>query len=254
MLLSFLVPPSGAAPAPALGPVLLSNALTAAVLVWIGGHLRARGLSRALVLWAVWGGIQAASWMETLLFDLGIPRSHLPWLVLYTLAYSAGLSLVVALLPAAATADDARTDASTPAWWRVAACDGLYIGLYFAAGTLAWPYLRAFYEARPMPGTAAVVAMQVVRGLWFAAIVFLIVRQVRTSRGRAALAAALAFGILGGVAPLLIPNPYLPDAVRWAHLPETGVSNFLFGLAAGWLLSPPAAERSAAAAVAGASV
>jgi hypothetical protein len=48
------------------------------------------------------------------------------------------------------------------------------------------------------------------------------------------------------VAPLLIANPYLPDAIRYAHLPEVGVSNVLFGLLAGWLLSPPATGAAGA--------
>jgi hypothetical protein len=57
-------------------------------------------------------------------------------------------------------------------------------------------------------------------------------------------AAALTMSVLGGVAPLLIPNPYLPDAVRHAHLPEVGVSLFLFGFVAAWLLAGPSRVRA----------
>jgi len=51
---------------------------------------------------------------------------------------------------------------------------------------------------------------------------------------------ALMLGLLFGVvmnAQLLIPNPYMPEAVRMAHLVETASSNFIFGLLVGWLLT-----------------
>ena len=35
---------------------------------------------------------------------------------------------------------------------------------------------------------------------------------------------------------LLLPNPYMPEAVRMAHLVETASSNFVFGCAIVWLL------------------
>ena len=49
--------------------------------------------------------------------------------------------------------------------------------------------------------------------------------------------------LLGGVAPLLMPNPYLPDAVRWAHFVETSVSNLVFGALAGWILQGESSTR-----------
>jgi hypothetical protein len=118
----------------------------------------------------------------------------------------------------------------------------------------AFPFVRDFYEARPMPPMGAVVAWQIFRGLVFCGIVTMIVRQVRAQRLGAAVVAGLALSVLGGIAPLIIPNPYLPDHVRYAHLPEVGVSNFLFGLLAGWLLSAPRREPAVAERVAPASV
>jgi hypothetical protein len=52
---------------------------------------------------------------------------------------------------------------------------------------------------------------------------------------------ALAIGLLFAVvmnARLLLPNPYMPEPVRMAHLVETASSNFIFGLFTGWLLAP----------------
>jgi hypothetical protein len=41
-----------------------------------------------------------------------------------------------------------------------------------------------------------------------------------------------------GLAPLLVPNPLMPDAIRYAHMVEVVCSNLVFGGIAGWLLSP----------------
>lgn len=41
-------------------------------------------------------------------------------------------------------------------------------------------------------------------------------------------------------APLPLPNPYMPEAVRMAHLVEAASSNFLFGWLLGGLLKRPA--------------
>jgi hypothetical protein len=249
-LFSFLVP-RGAPPSPGgFGLVLLSNAMIASLLVWVGGRLRAQGHLRALVLWAVWGGIQANAMVEAVLFDVRIPPRDVGWLTLFSLAYSGGLALFLgSVLPRSPAAGGQGPRAATPAWWRWAACDVTYIALYFGAGMLVWPWLREFYEARPMPSASAVVAVQVFRGLALSAIAFLIVRQLRVGRLAAAAAAGLVLSVLGGVAPLIVPNPYLPEAVRYAHLPEVGVSNFLFGLLAGWLLAPPARERAVSGSV-----
>jgi len=35
---------------------------------------------------------------------------------------------------------------------------------------------------------------------------------------------------------LLLPNPYMPEPVRMAHLVETASSNFIFGVFVAWVL------------------
>ena len=46
---------------------------------------------------------------------------------------------------------------------------------------------------------------------------------------------ALVFGILPS-AQLLLPNPFMPEAVRLAHFAEISSSMLLFGAVAGWVL------------------
>jgi hypothetical protein len=248
--LSFLVPPTTFVPG--LGGVLAANALTALVLAGISRRLSGRGPQRALVLWLVWGGIAACSLLEVVLFDIRLPEGHLPRLAAHQLAVAAVAAALLGFVFRGADRDagePAPPARPLPAWWRIVVCDVVYIALYFAAGTMVWPFVREFYEASPMPGPAAVVGMQVVRGLIFSAIVLLLVRRVRATPVAAALGTGVVFSVLGGVAPLLIANPYLPDPIRHAHLPEVGVSNFFFGAIAGWLLRPsasPAARQDAA--------
>jgi hypothetical protein len=47
----------------------------------------------------------------------------------------------------------------------------------------------------------------------------------------------LVYGVVGGIAPLLPDNPYMPADIRFYHGIETSVSNFLFGLIVGYLFT-----------------
>jgi hypothetical protein len=244
-ILSFLVPAADQPPG-TLGPALVSNALIATLLTLVNARLRARGIAGAAVLWTIWGGIQANSLLEAVLFDIRIPHGDLAWLTAYLLAVSGCFAVFLALVFRPLDGPGEPLAPASLSWWRVGVCVLAYIVLYFTAGTMAYPYLRDFYEARPMPAQSTVASLQVFRGLVFCGIVALIVRQVRARRLGAAVIAGLALSVLGGIAPLLIPNPYLPDHIRYAHLPEVGVSNFLFGLLAGWLLGAPGSARRGA--------
>jgi hypothetical protein len=119
---------------------------------------------------------------------------------------------------------------------RLLACALAYVVLYFAFGRLAIPFMREFYEARTLPPFGPLVALQVVRGLAFAALCLAWLRQPWPRPVEAALWTGTALSVVGGIAPLLLPNPYLPAAVRMVHLWEVGISNFLFGCAVAWIL------------------
>lgn len=57
---------------------------------------------------------------------------------------------------------------------------------------------------------------------------------------------AVAIGLLFSVvmnAQLLLPNPYMPEAVRMARLVEIASSNFIFGMLIGWLLTNDSDSR-----------
>ena len=122
---------------------------------------------------------------------------------------------------------------------KFAACSALYLVLYFAFGMIIYPYVHEFYDQKVLPGPLAIIAMQLfVRGPIFVAIVLLVVRMVRGTPATRALHAALVMSVIGGVAPLMVPNPFMPDAVRFVHFFEVVIENFIFGWVTGWLFAP----------------
>jgi hypothetical protein len=102
---------------------------------------------------------------------------------------------------------------------------------------LVWPFVKEFYSARPLPAMGEVVAMQIARGLVFTGIVALMIRRQAGSRMTTALLAGVALAVLGGVAPLMVPNPFMPAEIRFSHMVETGTSMLLWGFVAALILA-----------------
>ena len=120
--------------------------------------------------------------------------------------------------------------------WKYAVSALSYLFLYYLAGTIIFPFVRDFYATQTLPATRTIVMLQLfVRGPVFVALCLLLLRMVGLARTKAALAVGLIFTIISGVAPLLMPNPFFPDAVRWVHFCEVTSANFLFGAFVAWL-------------------
>jgi uncharacterized protein YneF (UPF0154 family) len=106
--------------------------------------------------------------------------------------------------------------------------------LYWTAGTLVYPYVADFYATRTVPPAYLVAAMQIPRSLIFVGAVYPLLKNgLRV----APIVLALVYGVIGGVAPLLLDNPYMPPDIRFYHAIETSLSNFLFGLIVGYLFT-----------------
>jgi hypothetical protein len=90
--------------------------------------------------------------------------------------------------------------------------------------------------------TPWLIPFQMVRALLWTALALPVIRMMKGDRLETALAVGLVFSVVMN-AQLLLPNPYMPEAVRMAHLAETASSNFLFGILVGWLLSKRTAFR-----------
>ena len=222
-----------------------SALLIAAVMVVLGRHL-ARGWARPAVLAAVACGLHEINLLEAGFFALAIPRPVLWLLVLSGLVNGVGLALIVHALAGAGAATGPRRARAAGAWaTRLLATDLGYVATYFTAGVAIAPYVLPFYGDH-VPPFGAIIAMQVFRGLVLSGIVVLLAERCAGGRGRHALLSALAWGVIGGVAPLLIPNPFMPDAVRFAHMVEVGISNPIWAAAAALLLSRARSTPAAA--------
>jgi hypothetical protein len=76
--------------------------------------------------------------------------------------------------------------------------------------------------------TPMLVPLQVVRALLWTALALPVIRMTTGAWWRAGLAVSLLFCVVMNT-QLLLPNPYMPTAVRMRHLVETASSNFIFG-------------------------
>ena len=109
-----------------------------------------------------------------------------------------------------------------------------YEVLYWTAGTLVFPYIAHFYATKTIPPVYEVAGLQVVRSLIFFAAGYPL---LKTGLRSAPLVMGLVYGVIGGIAPLLPDNPYMPVDIRFYHGIETSMSNFLFGLIVGYLFT-----------------
>jgi hypothetical protein len=246
-LTNALLGPSGVAlPPGSLGGVVLSNLVTAAALAWLAKRSRLAGLRLAGWLALLFFGIATFNNMiEALFFHVFGARDFARYLLQGALTAIPFSLVLVALMGrmrgvSSATTPVASTGGAGSWAWRLAAADLLYLACYLGAGNLIYPWVREFYESRNLPAQASIAAMQLLfRGPIFIALTLLILRMIDGDRWEKAVVAGAMLSLVGGVAPLLIPNPYLPDVVRWAHFFEVGISNFSYGAAIAWLLAPP---------------
>jgi hypothetical protein len=134
--------------------------------------------------------------------------------------------------------------------WTLALIAAVYVTLYFTFGYfIAWqsPAVRAYYgSSGDSPGffeqmgtvlreTPSLVPFQVLRALMWTAFALPIISMIRGRRWEGAILLGLLFAVVTSD-QLLLPNPYMPQEVRMAHLVETATSNFIFGVIVSWLL------------------
>ena len=222
----------------------LSNALVAGALFAAMQATGENGWRLVWILAALYGGIGPLNIALEAMFFRIMPTPTTLQFLARGLALAGAASLVIVSTAGRLRVNpDARTRneaASRPrGWpWRLAAAALCYVVLYFAAGLLVFPYVAHFYAGRPMPSPRLVVLMQIARGLVYALVMLPFVQSMAGHRWRAGLILGLCLSVFGGIAPLLLPNQYLPADILPYHMIEIGVSNFLLGLAAALLLVP----------------
>ncbi len=211
----------------------------------------------AAVFFVFYGAMTFMSQIESAAFITRLPSGMLPRLFLMGALIAAPFSMLAVLILGKRTADtvsaalNTRLVMPTSEWaWKLAVIALAYLILYFTFGYfVAWrnPAVREYYGGIDEGGFFAhmrtvlrstfwLIPFQVLRAMFWAALALPVVRMMKGQWQETALAIGLLFAVLM-TSQLLLPNPYMPEAVRITHLIETASSNFLFGLLVGWLLA-----------------
>ncbi|HET9469724.1 MAG TPA: hypothetical protein VFO24_01390, partial [Usitatibacter sp.] len=97
-----------------------------------------------------------------------------------------------------------------------------------------------YYATRVLPSPGVIFGLQLMlRGPLFVVACLVLVRMLGMPRWKGAAAVGAAFAVVSGVAPLVVPTPYMPDAVRWVHFFEVSITNFFFGALMAAIWGPP---------------
>lgn len=153
-------------------------------------------------------------------------------------AWLAGLAGILKLHRAAEERVNLR---SAPAVAGLLLVSGIaYLVYYYLFGMLAFAlYTKQFYPH----ATQQVAALgawfplyQVGRGVLMTLAMLPTIAMLRTKRWQAALIAGLMAWIVGGAAPLLVPNTQMVATQRYAHIFEIMAQNMSLGMTAVWLL------------------
>lgn len=225
--------------------MLLSNALVVAPLVLVAMRSEWRGWRLGAAMAAV---PLAIAWVNSIEGVFFLTHTGINWPRLFAyFAVSAALIMPVWMLlfgkrpevspqhyhPIASKSRGERI-------WKFVVSDFAYVFLYLTAGTIIFPYVKDYYATQHLPAMGTLVALQLsLRGPLFILLCLALVRMMGLPRLSGALAVAAVFTLLSGVAPLLMPNPFFPAAVRWVHLCEVTSSHFIFATLVAWLWGQP---------------
>ena len=224
--------------------LLVSNAVTVAALAVVAARTDWRGWRMGVAVAAIPVVIHALDSLEGIVF---LKNSPIDWgrIFIYTVV-SAALSVPVWTLlfgrrdKVSEHYRPLHSQSPSQRAWKFAVCDLAYFTLYWTAGTIIFPYVKAFYATQYLPPMTTLAELQLfVRGPALILLCLLLSRMIGLPRVQGALVGGAVFTLFSGLAPLLIPNPYLPDIVRWAHMGEVTSSNFVFGAIVAWVWGEP---------------
>lgn len=221
--------------------ILLTNAIVAAALSALAVRTEWRGWRLGLALAAIPLVLESVNLLEGVVF---LKNLNLPWDRLYIHAVISAILIVPVWMSLFGRRDAAsaehyhpiRAKSRSERAWKFAVSDLTYLILYFGAGMIIFPFVKDFYATQQLPSAGTIIALQLsIRGPIFVLLCLALARMLGLPRFSGALAVGLIFTLLSGVAPLLMPNPYFPDHVRWVHFCEVVSENFVFGAVVGWL-------------------
>ena len=233
------VPPAKPEPWSPLVGMIVIGAAGALVMTLLAERAILRGWRLGLVLGVVLYMIETGlSLIEAVAFnrDLQVPMLLIVSSALSSLLRDAIAGAAIALLWRKVEAAD--TPHLRGLIWKPPVIAAVYVVCYVTAGlfAIAAPAAHAFYTHAPQISLVWLAELQLGRGLVWSALAFLIVRNLRGGPWATALVVGVTFAVLMDC-QLLLPNPFMPWALRQVHMVEVGVSNLVFGALAAsiWL-------------------
>jgi hypothetical protein len=233
----------------AVGILFLISLMNTAVILYFIRHLRAGGMHLVGIVFFMTYGIQYfMSQIETLWFREAVT---LPVRGVYLLLASGAIQLFLFSMAAVWLTGRFKYKDTSPAGMSMPAGPvvlriillALFVWpvIYFLAGYyIAWqfPEVRQFYSgSTEIHSFIFLMKENIVSGLWFFQVlrgilwILIFLPAIYLLKGhllKKSILAGLMIAVLGG-SQLLLPNPYMPETVRMAHLLETVPSNFLWG-------------------------
>lgn len=221
---------------------LMVNAINAAVLTLIAVNARVKGWRLALLIGGVLYMVQSfLLMMEALYFIDSVKASST-----FLLKSSAHIFITcIAAGGVAAFLWRGRKTTGTQALVpvrdllpRIALISALYVLCYFIAGLfIAWgaEAVREYYGGGLNIALFPLLSFQLLRGTIWGLMALYLIRNLHGSTGSKALIVGLAFSVLA-TSQLLYPSTFMPWEVRFPHLIEVTVSNFIFGGLAAFIL------------------
>ncbi len=245
---------------PAAGalPLLTVCFLETAVLTYLILRSRWTGWRLTATVFFVFYGVTTfMSQIESAVFLTRLPPGMLPRLFLMGALIAAPFSVLAVLIlgkrkaEAVDTQPNSRLVIPASEWaWKLVVIALAYLILYFTFGYfIAWrnPAVREYYGGideggfvgqmgKVLRNTPWLIPFQIVRAMCWVALALPVIRMLKGKWPETALAIGLLLAVVMN-AQLLLPNPYMPEPVRMAHLVETASSNLIFGAFIGWLLT-----------------
>ena len=221
-------------PLTSLQAMAIAAAAFAVVLALLAANMRWATWDKAGALFVILYGLETLlSFIESIYFNtyMHLPVMLLVGMAVGNIAKAAMAAVACALLWPARSGVPA--EALTGLAWKLPILIPLYIVVYFAAGQLiAWQgaAVRDYYAQGLHIDRIQLGLLQVFRGAIWAGLALLLVKSLTGGVWRRAALTGVAFAVLMALV-LLLPNPYMPWAVRRMHLLEVFTSNFLFGVA-----------------------
>jgi hypothetical protein len=121
-------------------------------------------------------------------------------------------------------------------------CGIAYLVFYAVFGGIAYQFFtKAYYpEAAQVAGSLGLWfwAIQIGRGALMTLAVLPAIYTLRMKRWQSAIVIGIVIWVAGGLAPLLMPNPFMGTTQRMIHVVEILTQNFPLGFVAVWLLRP----------------